>query len=486
MPRKKSQQLIMLAVISALLIASGWIISCGGNSAPVTETSSTTGVITTSMTDPPTCTASFDHVYVTVTKVQANISSSAGDTDSGWTTLVDLTSSPKQIDLLSLASTTCLLAQLGSTSGLPPGNYQQIRVILLANNASSGPSPNACGSGNGFNCVVPSGGKPQQLLLSSEAQTGIKIPPGQIDGGGINLTAGQAADLNINFDACASILHEGNGSYRLKPVLHAGEVAVNNNALSGKVVDSVSSNAIPGAVVLLEQRDSNGYDRVKDAGVTDANGMFNFCPLPATGNYDVVVDATTGTLTTTVYGATITFNVPSGTALGNIPLVSEGSGAALTIPWATITGQVTSAGSGGATTQDITLSALQDATPTGGSLVHVTIPVFSVTGQPPTFVTSASPTPATPPCPVGTDCFNYALMVPSHNPSVGTFSSSAITYSVPATGVANFSLLAESADNTPCTASVPSPALVTAIAVTPATATAVSTVLVFTGCTAPI
>jgi hypothetical protein len=230
---------------------------------------------------------------------------------------------------------------------LQPGTYQQIRVILLANSASSGPSPNACGSGNGFNCVVPHNGSAQELLLSSEAQTGIKIPPGQIAGGGITLTAGQAADLNINFDACASILREGNGSYRLKPVLHAGEASVNNNALSGKVVDSVTSSPIAGAVVLLEQRDSNGFDRVKDAGVTDANGLFNFCPLPTTGNVDVVVDATVaGTLSTTVYGATIAFSVPPGTALGNIPLVSEGAGTALTIPWSTVTGQVSSAGFG--------------------------------------------------------------------------------------------------------------------------------------------
>lgn len=488
MLKKKSQQLIRLAVIGGLMIASGWVISCGGNSSTsVPVTNSTTGVITTSITDPPTCTASFDHVFVTVTKVSANISSTAGDSDSGWVTLVDLTSSPKQIDLLSLASTTCLLAQLGSTTGLTPGTYQQIRIILLANNATSGPSPNACGGNNGFNCVVPKGGSPQELLLSSEAQTGIKIPPGQIDGGGITLMAGQAADLNINFDACASILREGNGQYRLKPTLHAGEVAVNNNALSGKVVDSVTLSPIAGAVVLLEQRDSNGFDRIKDAGETDASGAFNFCPLPAAGNYDVVVDASiTGATTTTVYGATVAFNVPSGTALGNIPLVSEGSGTALTIPWSTVTGQVTSAGSGGATKQDITLSALQDATPTGGSLVHVTIPVFAASGQPPTFVTSATPTPAIPACPLGTDCFNYSLMVPSGNPSVGTFSGSAITYTKPATGAVSYSLLAESADTPACTASVPSPALVTLIAVTPAAAVAVSTVLAFSGCTAPI
>ncbi|HEV2348811.1 MAG TPA: DUF4382 domain-containing protein [Terriglobia bacterium] len=483
MLRTKSRQFIGLAIVAGLLIASGWIISCGGNNAPIPVSNPTTGVITTSLTDPPVCASSFDHVWVTITKVTANISSTASDTDSGWVTLVDLTTAPKQIDLLSLASTTCLLAQLGSTSGLPPGNYQQIRLLLLANDASSGPSPNACGSGNGFNCVVPSGDTPQELLLSSEAKTGIKIPPGQIAGGGINLVAGQAADLNINFDGCHSIIREGNGAYRLLPTLHAGEVSVNNNALSGKVVDSSNSNPIPGAVVLLEQPDSSAIDRIMDAGVTDANGMFNFCPLPP-GNYDVVVDATvTVALTTTVYGATIAFNVPTGTALNSIPLVSEGTGTALTTPWSTVSGQVTSAGSSGATVADITFSALQDATPSGGTLTHVTIPIFGVAAQPPVFETTPTPTPSTPACPLATDCFNYSETIPSGNPSVGTFSGGSMgSFGAPATGSVNYSLLFESTD---CTASTPSPALLTSITVTPAGKTTATVTPAFTGCTAP-
>ena len=487
MLKTKSRQLMTLAVIAGLLIASGWIISCGGNSGSMSVPvgNATSGTVTTSLTDPPTCAASYDNVWVTITKVTAHISSTADTTDSGWVTLADLTSNPKQIDLLSLASTSCLLSQLGSTSGLPVGKYQQIRILLLDNSASSGPSSNNCGTGNGFNCVVPHGDVPHELLLSSEAKTGIKIPPGQITGGGLTLEAGQAADLNINFDACASILLQGNGQYRLKPTLHAGEVSVNNNALSGTVVDSSTSTPIAGAVVLLEQPDSNAIDRVVNAGVTDANGMFNFCPLPP-GNYDVVIDAAvTGTLETTVYGATISFSVPTGTALGNIPLVSEGSGTALTTPWATITGQVTSLGSGGPTPQDITLYALQDATPTGGSLVHVTIPVFMANAQPPTVLTSATPDPAIPACAAGTDCSNYSLLVPSGNPSIGTFSSGAITYAAPVTGTVGYSLFAESVDDPPCTASVPSPALVAGINVTAAATTTVSTTVAFSGCTAP-
>src|SRR6266404_5811853 len=152
MSNARSGKLFVLSILAVLLVVSSWIISCGGGQVSTPTTSATTGTITTSLSDPPTCT-NFDHVWVTVTKVTANISSTAGPTDSGWVTLVDLTSAPRQLDLLSLVSTTCLLTQLGSTSGLPPGDYQQIRIYLLANNAANGPSPNNCGS-NGFNCVV--------------------------------------------------------------------------------------------------------------------------------------------------------------------------------------------------------------------------------------------------------------------------------------------------------------------------------------------
>ena len=66
---------------------------------------------------------------------------------------------------------------------------------------------------------------PYPLLLSSEAQTGIKIPSGQIAVGAFTIAAGQTKDLDIDFLTCVSIVQEGNGQYRLKPVLHAGEVS---------------------------------------------------------------------------------------------------------------------------------------------------------------------------------------------------------------------------------------------------------------------
>ena len=44
--------------------------------------------------------------------------------------------------------------------------------------------------------------------------------------------AGQTKDLNIDFNACASIVQQGNGQFRLKPVLHAGEVSLDSRAES--------------------------------------------------------------------------------------------------------------------------------------------------------------------------------------------------------------------------------------------------------------
>ncbi len=464
-------------LLAGLTFAVGVWISCGGSS---TSPASTTGSATVILSDPPSCAAPggpFQNVWVTITQVSANISATASNSDSGWVTLVDLTSNPKQIDLLSLASTTCVLTQLGSTSGLAPGRYQQIRLILLANNAASGPSPNNCGSGNGFNCVVPTGGSPQELLLSSEAQTGIKIPPGQITGGGINIAAGQSVDINIDFHACASILQEGNGQYRLKPVLHAGEVALNGNSISGTVVDQASSSPIAGAIVLLEQADLTGIDRVIRAGTTASDGSFIFCPLPS-GNYDVVVAAMTGP--TVTYGATISLNVPVGTALtGNnkITLVAASTSGAAP---GEITGQVTSAGSGIASAADITLSPLQQVVPTGASTVQVTIPVFGATSQPPTFTTTPTPS-SGPACPAGADCYNYSLQVPAAVPQVGTFTSGSITYSPSSAGGA-YSLNATSSD---CSASSPSDGTVGPIPVTPSPPARPVPSIAFTGCAAP-
>jgi Domain of unknown function (DUF4382) len=138
--------------------------------------------------------------------VKAHTSAAADANSSGWQELAPQPhSAPIQVDFLHLpANGQCLLRQLGSAS-LPAGDYQQIRLILMANAAPSGsvPSSNACSSlGNAFNCVVDGSGT-HILNLSSEQETGLKIPPGQIMGGPLHVAADQSVDLNIDFNTCA-------------------------------------------------------------------------------------------------------------------------------------------------------------------------------------------------------------------------------------------------------------------------------------------
>src|SRR5246500_4878719 len=323
MARNPRAGALFLAVVAIFAIA-GIIVSCSGGS-PHNMVSGM-GTVNVTMSDPPSCmppNGQFTHVYVTVRSVQAHISATATDSSSGWQELApQLASAPMQIDLFSKPQTTCILAQLGSAS-IPAGNYQQIRLLLVSNTPAAGdavPSTNAC-AGNGFNCVVLEDTTIHELQLSSQANTGLKIPPGQIVGGPLQVTAGQSVDLNIDFNACASIVKEGNGQFRLKPTLTAGQVSANNTGITGKVVDSVTKAPITGNVlVAIEQPDSTGVDRIMMETTADANGNFRFCPLP-TGTFDIVAVAVGPN--NLPYNATVALNIPNGTNLGAIPLQPE-------------------------------------------------------------------------------------------------------------------------------------------------------------------
>src|SRR6266481_2386799 len=213
MARNSRGGTFLLALVSLVAIA-GIIVSCSGGSS--NNMVSGMGTVNVSISDPPSCmppNGQFTHVYVTVRSVQAHISTTADDNSSGWQELApQLASAPMQIDLFSKPQTTCILAQLGSAS-LPAGSYQQIRLLLVSNTTagSAGQSTNAC-AGSGFNCVVVEDSTTppsiHELQLSSQANTGLKIPPGQIVGGPLQVTAGQSVDLNIDFNACASIVRE--------------------------------------------------------------------------------------------------------------------------------------------------------------------------------------------------------------------------------------------------------------------------------------
>ena len=402
--------------VAAVLVCATIFSSGCSNSHPMNSMNSTSAHVNVTVSDPATCSGPqgpFTHIFVTITDVQVNSSSSAGDNDAGWIDLTpNLQSNPRQVDLLAQANNQCFLAMLGASTELQPGSYQQIRIILA--DGSTSVSGNQCGSTP--NCVIlsSSANTPQPLLLSSESKTGLKIPSGQIAGGQFVIAAGETKDLDIDFNACASIVAQGNGQFRLKPVLHAGEVSLTSSSINGTIVDSLTGQPIAGGttVVALEQKDDSGIDRVIMETVADAGGAFVFCPVAA-GTYDVVAVAINGVHV--AYGSTVITGVQPGNALGTVPLFAQlGTNKSP----ASIIGLITTSTGSTGTVADISLSVLQPIS-VMSSTVLVTIPLAAQSGATASLTTAAAAS-----CPAKTDCASYTLSVPAANPSVATFSTS--------------------------------------------------------------
>ena len=244
---------IAAALLAALLVGCG---SSGGGSG-TGATAAVPGTLGVSLTDAPAC--GFDAVNVTVIKVRVNQSSSASDTDAGWT---DIALSPaRKINLLDLNNG--VLSSLGETP-LAAGHYTQLRLVL---------DPNSAGGMN--NSVVPSGGVETALVTPSAVQSGIKLI-NQFD-----VTAGQRVDLVLDFNACKSIVTRGNGTYLLKPV-----ITVIPTALNG--IDGFVDTALLDSNVLVTAQ-QNGVV-VQSTAPNATTGEFFLARL-ATGNYDVVITA---------------------------------------------------------------------------------------------------------------------------------------------------------------------------------------------------
>ncbi len=452
-----SRKLILFSLIAILPVAlAAVLVSCGGSNYGMSPAGM--GTINVSLTDPPTCQApkgNFQHVYVTIRSVQANINATADDNSSGWQELApQLNAQPMQIDLFSAASTTCLLTSLGSNTALPAGTYQQIRLLLVPNSGWTGPTPttNNCDS-EGFNCVVLADNSIHEMELSSQANTGLKIPPGQIVGGPISVAAGQDVDLNIDFNSCASIIQQGNGQYRLKPVLTAEQVGTNNTGISGQIVDATTNLPIVGGtiIVALEKQDLTGTDTIFMQADADSSGYFNFCPLPSGATFDVAAVAINGA--GVAYNATVAMGVPGGTNLGAIPLTAETG----TTPGpATFQGFVTATKGTAPASIDALVSAIQTITVGGGATLPVTIPAEGIST---TNLSLDSSTGCPSSAPANTDCAQYTLIEPASNPSVGIFSSGKVSsYSPPAAGDVLYSIRANafvpmSGGTTDCTPS---------------------------------
>ncbi|HEV2279702.1 MAG TPA: DUF4382 domain-containing protein [Acidobacteriaceae bacterium] len=454
-------------LIAAGLLAGLIAIGCGVTGTP----SSGSGKVNVMLSDPATCEAPngpFSQVWVTITDVKASTNANAGDNDSSF---VDLTPglSPKQINLLGIADNQCFLATLGATQEIQAGSYQQFRVMLAPNSATI--TGNHCTSG--VNCVVMNDGSQDELQLSSEAQTGIKIPTSQISSGKFTVAAGQTKDLDIDFNTCVSIVAEGNGKFRLKPVLHAGEITATASSINGTILDKATGTPINGMVtVSLEQKDSTGVDRIFMSTSTDSSGGFVFCPLPA-GTYDMVIVAeTTGGM---AYAPVVITGVSPGDTIGKVSL--QGPTAATTL-----SGMVTSAGTSAGVPVLVQLGFLQQIS-TGFS---VTIPLLPNTTQSGTLLSLATVAGTTTnPCPTNTDCVTYTAAMPVSAAYVGAWASSGpslVQISAAAYTADAIAFEASSSTTRDCSVATPAEVMSTA-AVTPLASTTVTVpALAFSSC----
>jgi hypothetical protein len=215
------------------------------------------GTLSISLTDMPAC--GFDAVNVTVRGVRVHRSSSASDSDGGWTNIA--LNPPRKINLLDL--TNGVLETLGETP-LAAGHYTQLRLVL---------DPN---TGAGFaNSVVPQGGIETALATPSAVQSGIKLIHE------FDVAAGQRVDLVLDFDACRSIVRRGNGTFGLKPVIKVAPFLL--NGISG-FVDA----ALLGANVMVTAQQGGAI--VQSTAPHSPSGEFLLSRL-APGNYDVVFTA---------------------------------------------------------------------------------------------------------------------------------------------------------------------------------------------------
>jgi len=162
--------------LPALVILSGFLVSqCKKDSAGVSN-------ITVKLKD---ATASFDHVYIEVTGVDIH------SDQTGW---IHLPVQDSVYDLLTLQNNSSVV--LG-TQQFPAGMISQVRLIL----------------GSKDSLVVS--GVSYPLSLSSEDESGLKLNLHQVAAAGVNYI------LLLDFVVDQSVIQNGNGTYKLKPVITA-------------------------------------------------------------------------------------------------------------------------------------------------------------------------------------------------------------------------------------------------------------------------
>jgi len=241
---------------AALLVGCGGGGGGGGGGGVITDA----GTLKLALTDAAAC--GYASINVTVQKVRVHQSATAADADPGWSEVI--LSPAQRIDLLALTNGTVL--ELGTVT-LPVGTYQQLSLVLAANDATT-PLANA---------VTPIGLTERALGMPANLQAGLKIPVS------ITITKDQITDYVVDFDACNSVLRLGlTGNYDLSPKL---SVVRRVSATGQRITGFVSTTSFDPATTRISAQTGGAIVRATNP---DSTGRFVLYPLAA-GTYDVVI-----------------------------------------------------------------------------------------------------------------------------------------------------------------------------------------------------
>jgi hypothetical protein len=166
---------------------------------------------------------------------------------------------------------------------LPPGQVSQIRLILGDNNS------------------ITVDGETFDLSTPSAQQSGLKLNLHA------NLTEGITYKVLLDFDVARSVVHTGNDTYILKPVIRA--------------ISEATSGAIGGSVSIIESSPAvyviTGLDTVGTTFADTVSGMFLVKGIPG-GTYTVSFAPATGYMISDVLNVNVT--VGEVTDLGVVPV----------------------------------------------------------------------------------------------------------------------------------------------------------------------
>jgi hypothetical protein len=262
------------AAIGALILPV-FLVGCGGGGgSTAADTRTQRGTLAVSMADaPPAGGPKISSVNITIGRVEANV---GGE----WT---PITSVPQSFDLLDLAMNEKLL---GSAS-LPAGRYNQVRFFPTATTVTD-----------------TEGTHP--VNIAGADQTGVKV---NLD---YEITPETVTTVLLDFNVAKSIIRQGNGQYRMQPVIPA-VVKVLSGTITGTVTDAAGA-PVEGASVTATYMAGTAYPvgtEVNTSTSQATTGAFKIWAL-LPGTYTLTVtytDPATGTAkNATKEGVVVTAN----------------------------------------------------------------------------------------------------------------------------------------------------------------------------------